>query len=174
MATGLSGIGVGSRRGRSEKGTYPSMKSQALAFTLLELVIALAIAAILAVFAVPSYRNHVARSHRIDAAAALYRASQFIEAGTSDDASESGNPGVSQLSAGMDQAPPFGTAIYALRALPADDTNGGYTLEARPVDSGPMRDDACGSFVLDATGARSNRAMDGSAVSDPQACWNAK
>jgi type IV pilus assembly protein PilE len=149
------------------------MKSRTSAFTLLELVIALAIAAVLAVFAVPSYRSHVARSHRIDAASALYRAAQFIEAGVPGDASESANPS-SPLPVGLDQAPPFGTAIYRLRALPADDTNGGYAVEARPVESGPMRDDACGTFVLDATGARANHAADGSAVDDPQTCWNAK
>ena len=80
------------------------MKSHASAFTLLELIIALAIGAILVVYAVPSYRSHVARSHRIDAASALYRATQFIEAGV---------PGeVSSLPTGLDQAPPFGTPVY--------------------------------------------------------------
>lgn len=142
------------------------MKPHTSAFTLLELVIALAIAAILAMYAVPSYRSQVARSHRVDAASALYRAAQFIEAAAPGDASP--------LPAGLDQAPPFGTAVYKLRALPADDANGGYAVEARPLESGPMRDDGCGSFVLDATGSRSNRAGDGSAVDDPQACWNAR
>lgn len=142
------------------------MKARASAFTLLELVIALAIAAILVMYAVPSYRSHVARSHRIDAASALYRAAQFIEAGAPGD--------TSPLPAGLDQAPPFGTAVYRLRALPADDANGGYAVEARPVESGPMRDDGCGTFVLDATGSRANRAADGSAVDDPQACWNTR
>jgi type IV pilus assembly protein PilE len=149
-------------------------KSHTPAFTLLELVIALAIVAVLAVFAVPSYRSHVARSHRIDAASALYRAAQLVEAGSSGDVSQSASPSSAQLPAGLDQAPPFGTAIYRLRVLPADETNGGYAVEARPVESGPMRDDLCGVFVLDATGARTNRAMDGSAVNDPQTCWNAR
>ena len=142
------------------------MKSHKSAFTLLEPVIALAIAAILAVYAVPSYRNHVARSHRVDAASALYRAAQFIEAGAPGD--------TNALPAGLDQAPPFGTIVYKLRALPADDTNGGYAVEARPVESGPMRDDGCGTFVLNATGSRSNRKADGSAVDDSQTCWNAR
>ena len=52
------------------------------AFTLLELMIVLAIAATLAVFAVPAYRSHIARTHRVDAASALYRAAQFIEGAT--------------------------------------------------------------------------------------------
>jgi len=142
------------------------MKSHGSAFMLLELVIALAIAAILTVFAVPSYRSHVARSYRLDAASALYRAAQFIEAGAPGD--------VGPLPAGLDQAPPFGTPVYRLQALPADETNGGYAVEARPTEPGPMRDDACGTFVLDATGLRTNRAADGTVATDPDACWNTR
>ena len=88
------------------------------AFTLLELMIALAIAATLVAFAVPSYRNHVARTHRIDAASALYRAAQFVERAASD--------GAATLPPGLDQTPQFGTPIYRLQVLPADDTNGAF------------------------------------------------
>ncbi|MEW6342759.1 MAG: type IV pilin protein [Paraburkholderia sp.] len=141
-------------------------KPRLAAFTLLELIIALAIAAILVVYAVPSYRGHVARSHRIDAASALYRAAQFMEAGTSGE--------VSSLPAGLDQAPPFGTPVYRLQALPADEKNGGYAVEARPLETGPMHDDPCGIFILDATGLRTNRPMDGAAAPDSDLCWSTK
>ena len=47
--------------------------------------------------------------------------------------------------------------IYRLRVLPADDANGGYSVEAAPTETGPMRDDACGTFTLDATGLRGNQ-----------------
>jgi type IV pilus assembly protein PilE len=136
------------------------------AFTLLELIIALAIATILVVYAVPSYRGHVARSHRVDAASALYRAAQFVEAGAPGEA----NP----LPVGLDQAPPFGTAVYRLRVLPADETNGGYAVEASPIETGPMSDDPCGSFILDATGSRANRTAEGVVTTDPGACWNTR
>ncbi|SDQ30302.1 type IV pilus assembly protein PilE [Paraburkholderia fungorum] len=136
------------------------------AFTLLELMITLAIAATLAVFAVPAYRSHIARTHRIDAASALYRAAQFIEGAASD--------GVPTLPPGLDQAPQFGVSIYRLRVLPADDTNGGYSIEATPAESGPMRDDACGTFTLDATGLRGNRGSENEGGSMPASgeCWN--
>jgi type IV pilus assembly protein PilE len=134
------------------------------AFTLLELVIALAIAATLAAFAVPSYRNHVARTHRIDAASALYRAAQFVEGAASDR--------VPALPPGLDQAPQFGSAIYRLRVLPADDTNGGYSIEATPGESGPMRDDPCGTFTLDATGQRGNRSDVNGVTPASNECWN--
>ncbi|WP_310630446.1 type IV pilin protein [Paraburkholderia sp.] len=118
------------------------------AFTLLELMIALAAAAIVAAFALPGWRNQIARGHRIDAAAALYRAAQFVDAQS---------PSVAALPSGIDQAPPAGRAVYRLKLLPGDDTNGGYAIAAAPVESGPMRDDACGTFLLDAAGARGNR-----------------
>jgi type IV pilus assembly protein PilE len=141
------------------------MNTRVTGFTLLELVIAIAIAATLAVFAVPSYQSHVARSRRVDAASALYRAAQFVEAAASD---------ATALPPGLDQAPPLGTAVYRLRALPADDTNGGYSLEARPVETGPMREDACGTFVLDATGLRTNRGLDDAVVKNDNDCWNTR
>jgi type IV pilus assembly protein PilE len=134
------------------------------AFTLLELMIALAIAATLAVFAVPAYRSHIARTHRIDAASALYRAAQFVEGATSDS--------VSTLPPGLDQAPQFGTSSYRLHILPADDANGGYSIEATPSESGPMSDDACGIFTLDATGQRGNRSGANGPTPPISECWN--
>jgi type IV pilus assembly protein PilE len=134
------------------------------AFTLLELMIALAIAVTLAAFAMPSYRSHVARTHRIDAASALYRAAQFVEGAASD--------GVSALPPGLDQAPQFGTPIYRLHVLQADDANGGYSIEAAPGESGPMRDDPCGTFTLDAIGLRGNRTIGGGVTPASSECWN--
>lgn len=134
--------------------------------TLLELMIALAIAGTLAAFAVPSYRHHVARSHRIDAAAALYRAAQFVESAASD--------GVAALPPGIDQAPQSGTPVYWLQILPASDANGGYSIEATPDESGPMRDDPCGTFMLDATGQRGNRNGANGATPASAECWNVR
>ncbi|MGF6769127.1 type IV pilus assembly protein PilE [Paraburkholderia sp. GAS199] len=135
------------------------------AFTLLELMIALAIAATLVAFAVPSYRNHVARTYRIDASAAMYRAAQFVESAPGD--------GVATLPPGLDQAPQLGAPIYRLRILPPDDSNGGYAIEAMPTDTSPMHDDACGVFTLDATGLRGNRSENGGSVTlTTRECWN--
>jgi type IV pilus assembly protein PilE len=148
-------------------------KPNASAFTMLELVVALAIVATLAAFAVPAYHRHVARAYRTDAAAALYRAAQFVESAVRADSAA--------LPPGLDQSPQSGAPAYKLRLLPADDTNGGYTLEAQPADTGPMRDDACGVFVLDATGSRTNRGNGGgngrgSSASPPQSddCWKGR
>lgn len=143
------------------------MRRSKRAFTLLELVIALAAVAIVAAFALPGWRSQIARGHRIDAVAALYRAAQFVEAQS---------PSPTSLPVGMDQAPPAGAAVYRLKLLAADETNGGYSIMAVPTDAGPMRDDPCGTFVLDANGTRGNQppginaAMPGT-VSNPRDCW---
>lgn len=147
---------------------HRTVKHRTVAFTLLELVIALAIIAVLAAFALPSYRAQVARGHRTDAASALYRAAQYVESALR------GSSTVA-LPAGFDQAPQSGTPVYRLQMLSADDANGGYTLEATPVDTGPMRDDPCGTFVLDASGLRANRPAPGKGSMsgvDIAQCWN--
>ncbi|MEX3762561.1 type IV pilin protein [Paraburkholderia phenoliruptrix] len=136
---------------------------QMSAFTLLELVITLAIVAVLALFAVPAYRSQVARAHRVDAASALLRAAQFVEGAASDS--------MLALPPGFNQAPQLGAAVYRLRVLPADDANGGYAIEAAPDESGPMRDDACGVFTLDATGMRGNRSAANGSVPPSAECW---
>lgn len=48
-------------------------------FTLLELMIVLAIVGLLAGWGIPSYREHMARIHRASAVSALYRAAQYLE-----------------------------------------------------------------------------------------------
>ena len=115
-----------------------AMKTNDRAFSLLELIVALAIAATLAAFAIPESAAHV-----------------------------DGAP----LPSGLDQAPQGGRAVYRLRMLPADDSNGGYALEAQPLENGPMAEDACGTFILDATGSKSNR---NAASADPDDCWSAR
>jgi type IV pilus assembly protein PilE len=79
---------------------------------------------------------------------------------------------VAALPPGLDQAPSFGVSIYHLRVLPADDANGGYSIEATPGESGLMRDDACGIFTLDATGLRGNRSMENGSPLASSGCWN--
>jgi type IV pilus assembly protein PilE len=129
-------------------------------------MITLGVAAIIAVFAMPAYRVHMAKGHRIDAATALYRAAQYVESARSLGAGEAG----AWLPAGFDQAPANGTPVYRLRLLAESETNGGYSLEAEPVQAG----DACGIFSLDATGARPNRLDEALAPSTVAAWWGQK
>ncbi|POR48448.1 type IV pilus assembly protein PilE [Paraburkholderia eburnea] len=137
------------------------MRRVAHGFTLLEMMIALAVAAIVAAFALPGWHSQIARGHRIDAVAALYRAAQYVDAQGAAAAS---------LPAGIDQAPPSGNAVYRLKLRAADEANGGYAIVASPTQSGPMRDDPCGAFVLDANGVRSNEEASGMSPATRD-CW---
>jgi type IV pilus assembly protein PilE len=145
------------------------------AFSLLELMIALGVAAIIATFAVPAYRTHVAKAHRLDAASALMRAVQFVESARLAQTSESGE--AISLGAGLNRVPPSGAAVYSVAVLPESSTNGGYAIEAVPITPGTMQDDACGAFVIDATGLRWNRPPDATAPLDAAqsaSCWAGK
>lgn len=141
-------------------------------FTLLELMITLGVAAIIATFAIPSYRTHVAKAHRVEAATALYRAAQFVE--TTRVVQTAASTEALSLPAGFDQAPANGETVYRLKLLAESATNGGYAIEAEPLAPGPMQGDECGVFVIDATGARANRT---SAQLTPQQttnCWSSR
>ena len=125
-------------------------RRRSAAFTLLELMIVLAIVAALAAWGVPSYRDHVARVHRASAVAALYRAAQYLE--TLDGALPLTLPDA------YAHAPSDGPAVYrvALRRSTGDDAAVAYELVASPLDAGPMRDDACGVFTLRSDGTKGN------------------
>ncbi len=138
-------------------------------FSMLELVIALAMAAVLAAYAVPAYVTYTARGHRVDAVIALHRAAQYVSAGAFAVAPV---PALA-LPPGLDRIPATGRAVYRLDVLPVGDAGGGYELRAVPLNNGPMRGDACGTFVLDGLGVRSNLGseVDSAGV---DACWSGR
>ncbi|WP_419686348.1 type IV pilin protein [Burkholderia theae] len=136
-------------------------------FTLIELMIVLAIVAVLAGWGIPSYREHVVRVHRASAVSALYRAVHYLE--TLDGAPPAALPDV------LAQAPPDGQAVYRLTlGQPGGgDLPVSYELEASPLDTGPMHDDACGAFTLRSDGTKGNVRSDG-ADEQRAACWGVR
>jgi type IV pilus assembly protein PilE len=150
-------------------------RKREVAFSLLELMIALGVASIIATFAVPAYRAHVAKAHRLEAATAALKAVQFVE--TARLAQLPASADAIPLSAGLDQAPTSGAAVYRLSVLSESAINGGYAVEATPVIPGAMQDDACGAFVIDATGLRWNHALGATApldVAQSLSCWTGR
>jgi type IV pilus assembly protein PilE len=149
------------------------METSALSrgFSMLELVIVLAMAAVLTAYAVPCYLAYAARGHRIDAVVALHRAAHYLAANASAPLSAVGPAPV--LPSTMNRIPERGRAVYRLELSPAGETSGGYELRAIPVDDGPMRDDACGTFVLDGLGMRWNLAP-GADSGRIERCWSGR
>ena len=138
---------------------------------MLELVIALAMAAVLVAYAVPAYLAYSARGHRIEAVIALHRAAQHLA--TTVTVAHSAPRATHDLPASLKRVPEHGQAVYRLELLPAGESSGGYELRAIPDDEGSMRADACGTFVLDALGVRSNVGPAGGGA-NVERCWSGR
>ncbi|MBH9659785.1 type IV pilin protein [Burkholderia multivorans] len=139
-------------------------------FTLLELMIVLAIVGLLAGWGISSYRDHMARIHRASAVSALYRAAHYLETETLD----VGLPRT--VPEALAHAPPDGRPVYRIALRPpqqGDAAAAADELNAMPLDTGPMRDDACGTFILRSDGTKGNRKRDGTDEWEP-ACWGVR
>ena len=141
-------------------------RARRFGFSMLELVVALAMLAVMVGYGLPAYVAHAARGHRIEAVVALHRAAQYVAVRMTEVDIDS-QPA---LPAGLDRVPEHGRIAYRIEWVPAADGRAGYEIWAIPVEGGPMHGDACGTFVLDRLGMRSNRDARGGGV-DAQACW---
>ncbi len=151
------------------------LKSQQ-AFTLIELMIVVAIVGIIASIAYPSYTEMVEKSRRADAKGALLGFANAMEryftennsycgAGTTDQGtclSGSGAPTIFQTTSPIDG----GTAFYNL-TINTTVTSTSYTLTA--TRTGAQANDECGNLTIAQTGQRGISSADpGISVDD---CW---
>jgi type IV pilus assembly protein PilE len=152
------------------------MKTQK-AFTLIELMIVVAIIGILAAIAYPSYQDNVMKSRRSDVkgvvlglANAMER--HFTENNSYCDAGGAGGVNSCGAAGTNDSGTPspsvYGipaeTASYYTVTIVAGTTANSYTVSAAPA--GPQATDKCGTLTLTHTGVKNN-----SAGLDPLVCW---
>jgi type IV pilus assembly protein PilE len=119
-------------------------------FSLIELMITLAIVGILASIAYPSYQEQVAKSRRTEASGALLSAAQALERYYSANGRYTTTSAGSTLpSVFLIKVPENGAAYYTVASSSA--SANAFTLKASRT--GVMASDSCGDFTLDETGS---------------------
>lgn len=142
-------------------------------FTLIELMITVAIVGILASIAIPSYQDSVRKSRRADAKAVLLGLANAMErhftetnsylgaAGTADSPADTGTPHIYSGQSPVDG----GTVYYNLTINTATAT--AFMLHAAPA--GAQSGDRCGTLTLTQTGTKG--ILNAAAGVVAQDCW---
>ena len=145
-------------------------------FTLIELMIVIAIVGILATIAFPSFNSYLVKSRRAEAKAMLQQAAMWMErnqaatyrydkdiAGSTIDNARLGTLGFSKT-------PATGTTQYVIQFAAISQNS--FVMSATPQGSQVTDDATCGTLALNSSGLRGK--LDGTNVkadSDTEDCW---
>lgn len=144
--------------------TRRSMRVDMSGFTLLELMITVAVVAILATIAYASYQDQIVKSRRAAAAACLQERAQFMERFYTTNLSyldsASAAPAISQCD--NEVSPHYQVG------LAAGTTARAFTLQAVPQGVQATRDTKCATLTINQLGARG---VSGTASATPEVCW---
>ena len=142
-------------------------KNQQKGFTLIELMIVVAVVGMLSAIAYPSYTEYVRRGHRADARAGLLQAQLWMERAATATGVYPTNSDLTKvlpanLSWSTDSSKRYQIEMKA-------SSTAAYTLIAKRKDPGAQSTDKCGDFTLSNTGVRSaDNVAIGTTASD---CW---
>ena len=132
----------------------------------MELMITVAIVAILASVALPSYQTYIQRANRADAKATLLEMAQFLERNFTETNSYLAGGNGETISLPVTVSPREGTALYNITRETAN-SGTTFTLQATPIDGRAMAGDQCGTLTLTNTGLKG---VSGATLSAAE-CW---
>jgi type IV pilus assembly protein PilE len=135
----------------------------------MELMITVAIVAILASIAYPSYQEQVAKSRRNEAANALMIGAQALERYYSANGRYTTTAGGSDLPAVFPSRVPENGGIYY--TISADGTPTANTFTLIAARRGTMAGDSCGDFTLDETGDMALKNKPSGSTKSLADCW---
>ncbi len=148
------------------------MKNKSRGFTLVELMVTVAVVAIIAAVAIPSYRDYVRRANRVDATAALLRLASnqerfYLQNNTyASDAQMAGAPPAGLGIGGTER----GFYDLEINTDALGDLTLGYGATATVVAGEDQEDDsACAVFSVDQQGLRT--AEDDGGADNTERCW---
>jgi type IV pilus assembly protein PilE len=134
-------------------------------FTLVELMVTIVVAAILAAIAIPGYTSQIRKSRRTEARTAV------LDAAAREERFFATHNFYSQTSTDLGYAafPATVGSYYTLNVLCSDQACAtGYTVTASPIATGPQANDTvCTSFMVDQTGLQTT-----TPAANATTCWN--
>lgn len=146
----------------------PANKTRAIGFTLIELMIVVAVLAILAAVAYPTYKKQIQKGHRVDAKSAV------LEAAAREEKFFATNNKYSNIASDLNYAAlPFnvissGQIVYTLNIAVNTTGTPTYLITAMPTND--QNNDACYTYAIDNFGVQSNQ-LSGGAANTTAGCW---